>query len=75
MIGPETKLLDALAQRASLDQQAGNCRHQSHKGDQKGGGDDSHQLSMKPSRFIVIFYFTAMVTFLILPVNALSPLA
>ena len=48
LIGPETKLLDALAQRSSLDQQAGNRRHQNRKTAQNGGDDEGHRQSWSP---------------------------
>ena len=43
LIGPETKMLNALAQRSSLDQQAGNRRCQNRKNTQKGGDDEGHR--------------------------------
>ena len=46
LIGPETKLLDALAQRSSLDQQAGNRRHENGNDTQNGNDDEAHRLSV-----------------------------
>ena len=43
LIRPQTELLDALAQRSPLDQQAGNRRHEHSKPAQKGGDDEGHR--------------------------------